>query len=281
MMLSSAVPFAFTIPRGAAILSLFWLSAAAPFGAGVPDADAEFLAVRPSARQNPPRGLENATHADGAAAVGLVSEGKKQQQGEKEQPQQQHDGRRDHEEHKETHRQEEQQERSEERQREESRRREERQREEAHRQREEEDRQRRREEEEERRYRSRGWCGPDECFSREGAHCFQEHTVSHCTHMIMLCAKNMIAGCQYNNTKLLLAAVPAEFMLSEKDPLLESSGHSFSSRLLRGTAAIMLVFVATFVVVNSMADGSQSALDAGGHSKKVRVDAIDGRPLLQ
>merc|ERR1719229_1511990 len=116
-------------------------------------------------------------------------------------------------------RQREEQERSEARHREEAHRHQQREQEEADRYREEEHRQRRREEEEERRYHRHrtDWCGPDECFTRDGAHCFENHKWSHCTHMILTCAKSMITGCKYTAppSQMLLTATPSHILRAE------------------------------------------------------------------
>lgn len=41
-----------------------------------------------------------------------------------------------------------------------------------------------------------GWCGPDICFSSEGAHCFEQHDANFCVQAMLMCMRSIVKGCK-------------------------------------------------------------------------------------
>lgn len=50
------------------------------------------------------------------------------------------------------------------------------------------------------------WCGPDFCYSKDGASCFDRYRADYCMHRVYICMKNFFEGGECHNPGLALTS---------------------------------------------------------------------------
>lgn len=77
----------------------------------------------------------------------------------------------------------------------------------------------------------RDWCGPDACYTQDGASCFETYRADYCMHLVYICTKNIFSGCRKQPSEYLAELGAEDDFLSSLPPPATRSASDWAALL--------------------------------------------------